>query len=101
MIHEIHIRRKYPLDGFRVLNIDNMLVNHNGIWLTLFVAEGRDRYRSLVRLDHTDITLYDGYLIIDSDDLMGFFMRGYVLGTRYEIMQPKNYNYEQNPQQAI
>jgi len=100
MIHEIRIRREYSIDAMNHITIHWVLADTFAVWMNVYRHEGRKRFRFIVRLDPEDVIITGGWVIIEADDLMGFFMKGYVLGTRYEIMQPKYYDHEQSQSKA-
>jgi len=94
MIHEIPLDCHYHPPGEDLVHIGYILVKETGVWLWVRQRHGKTGTRFLCRLECDQVVYCEGYLFIQADNLNKTLEAGYVLGSRYEVMQPKYYDYE-------
>lgn len=82
------------MDVFNSLRIEYALSDAYHVWLMLYVRQEGKIYRSLVCLDAQEVSVSEGCIFLECEDVIPYLMRGYVLGTKFEIHQPKYPRYE-------
>jgi len=93
MVSELYVGIEYRYDYFTTLVVDYILIKCQGVWLWVREIRQSGVCRYLSRLTPEQVSVIEGVLYIEGDDLLITLQGGYTLGTLYRPKKPKTKGY--------